>query len=65
MLKVLLLRNIYLFCYFPVLRTWLGLISLVPNLLPAIMGFGLWGYSVGSVTLAVSIVVANPWNCCR
>ena len=30
----------------------------MPYLLPAIMGFGLWGYSVGSVTLAVSIVVA-------
>jgi hypothetical protein len=47
------------FVIFLVLRNLkLGLISLVPNLLPAIMGFGLWGYSVGSVTLAVSIVVA-------
>ena len=36
----------------------LGLISLVPNLVPAAMAFGLWGYSVGTVTLAVSIVVA-------
>ena len=36
----------------------LGLISLIPNLVPAAMAFGLWGYSVGSVTLAVSIVVA-------
>ena len=36
----------------------LGLVSLVPNLLPAIMAFGLWGYMVGNVTLAVSIVVA-------
>ena len=35
-----------------------GIISLIPNLLPAVMAFGLWGYSVGSVTLAVSIVVA-------
>ena len=36
----------------------LGLVSLVPNLVPAIMAFGLWGYAVGTVTLAVSIVVA-------
>ncbi len=36
----------------------LGIISLVPNLIPAAMAFGLWGYSVGTVTLAVSIVVA-------
>ena len=36
----------------------LGLISLVPNLVPAAMAFGLWGYSVGTVTLAVSVVVA-------
>jgi len=36
----------------------LGLISLVPNLVPAAMAFGLWGYSVGAVTLAVSVVVA-------
>ena len=36
----------------------LGIVSLVLNLLPAVMGFGLWGYMVGNVTLAVSIVVA-------
>lgn len=36
----------------------LGLISLVPNLVPAAMAFGLWGYSIGTVTLAVSVVVA-------
>ncbi len=36
----------------------LGFISLVPNLVPAAMAFGLWGYTVGSVTLAVSIVAA-------
>ena len=47
------------FVIFLVLRNLkLGLISLVPNLLPAVMGFGLWGYMVGNVTLAVSIVVA-------
>ena len=36
----------------------LGFISLIPNLLPAIMGFGIWGYLMGEVTLAVSIVTA-------
>ena len=60
MLKGTTLALIFIsFVIFLVLRNLkLGLISLVPNLLPAIMGFGLWGYSVGSVTLAVSIVVA-------
>ena len=47
------------FVIFLVLRNLkLGIVSLVPNLLPAMMGFGLWGYMVGNVTLAVSIVVA-------
>lgn len=34
----------------------LGLISLVPNFIPAAMAFGLWGYVVGRVGLAGSIV---------
>ena len=47
------------FVIFLVLRNLkLGLVSLVPNLVPAAMGFGLWGFMVGNVTLAVSIVVA-------
>ena len=47
------------FIIFLVLRNLkLGIVSLVPNLIPALMGFGLWGYLVGNVTLAVSIVVA-------
>ncbi len=36
----------------------LGLISLIPNLLPAALGFGLWGLLVGQVNMAVSIVAA-------
>ncbi len=36
----------------------LGLVSLVPNFIPAAMSFGLWGYSVGYVGLPSSIVVA-------
>ena len=36
----------------------LGLVSLVPNLIPAAMSFGLWGYLVGHVGIASSVVVA-------
>lgn len=34
----------------------IGFISLLPNLVPAAMGFGLWGLLVGEVGLALSIV---------
>jgi predicted RND superfamily exporter protein len=34
----------------------LGLISMIPNLIPAAMGFGLWGVLVGEVGLALSVV---------
>jgi predicted RND superfamily exporter protein len=33
-----------------------GLISMIPNLVPAAMGFGLWGIFVGEVGLALSVV---------
>ena len=33
-----------------------GLISMIPNLVPAAMGFGVWGLFVGEVGLALSIV---------
>ncbi len=36
----------------------LGLISLVPNLLPPAMAFGVWGYLNGQVGLALSVIVA-------
>ena len=36
----------------------LGLISIVPNLLPAILGFGVWGLTVGQIGLSLSVVVA-------
>ena len=36
----------------------LGLISIVPNLLPAVVGFGIWGLTVGQVGLSLSVVVA-------
>ena len=36
----------------------MGLISLIPNLFPAAMGFGLWGYLNGEVGVALSVVAA-------
>ena len=37
----------------------LGLVSLVPNLVPAFMAFGVWALVVGQVGMASSIVVAT------
>lgn len=37
----------------------LGLISLVPNLVPPIMGFGVWALLVGEIGLASSVVTAT------
>ena len=36
----------------------LGLISLIPNFIPAALAFGLWGYLVGRVGLAGSVMTA-------
>ena len=36
----------------------LGLLSLVPNFLPALMTFGLWGYLVGGMGIVSSVAVA-------
>ncbi|MDF3075236.1 MAG: transporter [Alphaproteobacteria bacterium] len=45
------------------LRSWrLGLISLVPNLTPAFMAFGLWGLFGGEVNLAISVVTAMTYG---
>ena len=35
-----------------------GILSLIPNFLPAIIAMGIWGYVVGTVTIAASIVAA-------
>ena len=35
----------------------IGLISLIPNLAPAGMAFGIWGLTIGQVGLALSVVV--------
>jgi predicted RND superfamily exporter protein len=34
----------------------IGLLSMIPNLVPAAMGFGLWGLLVGEVGLSLSVV---------
>jgi len=36
----------------------LGLVSLIPNLVPAAMAFGLWGLLIGQVDVAVSVIAA-------
>lgn len=36
----------------------IGLVSMIPNLLPAVLGFGVWGLVVGQVGLSLSVVVA-------
>lgn len=35
----------------------LGLVSMVPNLVPALLAFAVWGVTVGEVNLAVSVVL--------
>ena len=35
-----------------------GLISLIPNFVPAIMAMGVWGYFVGQVDISASVVTA-------
>jgi predicted RND superfamily exporter protein len=41
------------------LKSWrIGLVSLVPNLVPAAMAFGVWGLLVGEIGFAVSVVAA-------
>jgi predicted RND superfamily exporter protein len=39
-----------------------GLMSLVPNLLPAAMAFGVWGLAVGQVGLALSVVAVITYG---
>ena len=40
----------------------LGLLSLIPNLIPLVMSFGLWGYLVGRVGLAASVMAAMAFG---
>ncbi len=50
------LVSLLLFAVFRSIR--LGLLSLIPNFLPAAMAMGLWGYLVGEVGVAASVVTA-------
>lgn len=34
----------------------IGLISLIPNIVPGVMGFGLWGFLVGQIGISLAIV---------
>ena len=36
----------------------IGLVSLIPNLVPAAMALGLWGYTVGVAGLSIAVVIA-------
>ncbi len=36
----------------------LGLLNLIPNVLPAIMSMAVWGYAAGTVSVAAFIVTA-------
>ncbi|MDP5142417.1 MMPL family transporter [Rheinheimera baltica] len=41
------------------LRSWrMGLISLVPNIAPAAIGFGIWGWYSGEINLGLSVVAS-------
>jgi predicted RND superfamily exporter protein len=39
-----------------------GLLSMIPNLVPGIMGFGLWGLLYGQINLGLSVVVAMTFG---
>jgi len=41
---------------FSLRSSYYGAISLLPNVLPAIIGFGIWGYFVGQIGLGLSMV---------
>ncbi|GAB3028661.1 efflux RND transporter permease subunit [Bowmanella dokdonensis] len=41
------------------LRSWrMGMISLLPNLLPAAIGFGIWGLYSGQINMGLSVVLS-------
>jgi hypothetical protein len=47
------------FTMFLILRNWrLSLLSLLPNLFPAVAALGLWGWLHGEVNLAVSVIAS-------
>jgi predicted RND superfamily exporter protein len=40
----------------------LGIVSLVPNVLPAILAFGLWGWLIGDVNLGSTVVTTMTFG---
>lgn len=45
------------------LRSWrMGFISIVPNLLPVMLAFGLWGALVGEISFAATVVAALTYG---
>jgi predicted RND superfamily exporter protein len=52
------LAGISLVLVFALRSLRLGLVSLIPNLVPGAMGFGLWGLLVGEVGLSLSVVTS-------
>ncbi len=44
-------------------KSWkFGLLSLIPNLAPAVVAFGLWGVFVGRINIALSVVAAMTFG---
>ena len=56
----LVLVSIILVVAFQSVRT--GLVTLVPNLLPALLAFGIWGYLVGEINLAATVVTSMTFG---
>lgn len=55
---VLEMLGIALFLIVPLRSIKLGLFSLIPNVLPGLLAFGIWGLLVGRIGLAASIIVS-------
>lgn len=54
-LALVLISGILIFA----LRSWkMGCISLIPNLLPAAIGFGIWGIYSGEINMGLSVVLS-------
>ncbi|WMS43347.1 efflux RND transporter permease subunit [Acuticoccus sp. MNP-M23] len=48
---------------FLTLRDWrLGLVSLLPNVLPVMLAFGIWGFLVGEISFAATVVAALTYG---
>ena len=60
MITVLMLVSVILVATLRDLR--LGALSLVPNILPAVIGFGLWGWLAGDVNLGSTVVTTMTFG---